>query len=142
MVQGHSEFFTVVFPLLKPITASVLIIACVYIWNDYQFAIFFLQDKEMHTLTVALSHFLVKISISFSSLGQLHSLRCCQWSRCFYFCKNILSQGFHKALSRLAQYGCKKESRLCLKLHLSVQGVPCLLKYIRRLSVCSRPCRL
>ena len=50
-------FFTVVFPLLKPITASVLIIACVYIWNDYQFAIFFLQDKEMHTLTVALSNF-------------------------------------------------------------------------------------
>ncbi|BBP89831.1 hypothetical protein BsIDN1_34490 [Bacillus safensis] len=42
---------------MKPITASVLIIACVYIWNDYQFAIFFLQDKEMHTLTVALSHF-------------------------------------------------------------------------------------
>ncbi|MGE6632248.1 carbohydrate ABC transporter permease [Bacillus sp. NPDC077027] len=50
-------FFSVVFPLLKPITASVLIIACVYIWNDYQFAIFFLQDKEMHTLTVALSNF-------------------------------------------------------------------------------------
>ncbi|MFJ5963211.1 MULTISPECIES: carbohydrate ABC transporter permease [unclassified Bacillus (in: firmicutes)] len=50
-------FFTVVFPLLKPITASVLIIACVFIWNDYQFAIFFLQDKEMHTLTIALSNF-------------------------------------------------------------------------------------
>lgn len=50
-------FFRVVFPLLKPVTASVLIIACVFIWNDYQFAIFFLQDNDMHTITVALSSF-------------------------------------------------------------------------------------
>ncbi|MGV2620656.1 carbohydrate ABC transporter permease [Halobacillus sp. ACCC02827] len=50
-------FFRVVFPLLKPITATVLIISCVFIWNDYQFAIFFLQDKEVQTLTVALAGF-------------------------------------------------------------------------------------
>ncbi|PAF16937.1 carbohydrate ABC transporter permease [Terribacillus saccharophilus] len=50
-------FFRVVFPLLKPITATVLILSCVYIWNDYQFAIFFLQDSDMHTLTVALASF-------------------------------------------------------------------------------------
>lgn len=50
-------FFRIVFPLLKPITASILIISCVYIWNDYQFAIFFLQDSSMHTLTVALANF-------------------------------------------------------------------------------------
>ncbi|UGB30513.1 carbohydrate ABC transporter permease [Metabacillus sp. B2-18] len=50
-------FFRIVFPLLKPVTASVLIIACVFIWNDYQFAIFFLQDKSMHTVTVSLASF-------------------------------------------------------------------------------------
>ncbi|MGR6126149.1 carbohydrate ABC transporter permease [Paenibacillus sp. SER-28] len=50
-------FFKIVFPLLKPITASILIIACVFIWNDYQFAIFFLQDKSMHTVTVSLASF-------------------------------------------------------------------------------------
>ncbi|KMY50946.1 carbohydrate ABC transporter permease [Peribacillus loiseleuriae] len=50
-------FFRIVFPLLKPITASILIISCVYIWNDYQFAIFFLQDSAMHTLTVSLANF-------------------------------------------------------------------------------------
>lgn len=50
-------FFRIVFPLLKPITASVLIIACVFIWNDYQFAIFFLQNDNVKTLTVALSGF-------------------------------------------------------------------------------------
>jgi len=50
-------FFRIVFPLLKPITASVLIISCVFIWNDYQFAIFFLQQDNVKTLTVALSGF-------------------------------------------------------------------------------------
>lgn len=50
-------FFRIVFPLLKPVTASVLIISSVYIWNDYQFAIFFLQDKAVQTMTVALSGF-------------------------------------------------------------------------------------
>ncbi|UOQ45616.1 carbohydrate ABC transporter permease [Halobacillus salinarum] len=50
-------FFRVVFPLLKPVTATVLIISCVFIWNDYQFSIFFLQDKSVQTLTVALAGF-------------------------------------------------------------------------------------
>ncbi|MBD1380685.1 carbohydrate ABC transporter permease [Metabacillus arenae] len=50
-------FFRIVFPLLKPVTATVLIISCVFIWNDYQFAIFFLQDKSMHTITVSLASF-------------------------------------------------------------------------------------
>lgn len=50
-------FFRIIFPLLKPVTASILIISCVYIWNDYQFAIFFLQSEEVKTITVALSGF-------------------------------------------------------------------------------------
>lgn len=50
-------FFRIVFPLLRPVTASVLIIASVFIWNDYQFAIFFLQDESVKTMTVALSSF-------------------------------------------------------------------------------------
>lgn len=50
-------FFKIIFPLLKPITATVLIICSVYIWNDYQFAIFFLQSDEVKTLTVTISSF-------------------------------------------------------------------------------------
>ncbi len=50
-------FFRIVFPLLKPVTATICIIACVFIWNDYQFSIFFLQDKSVQTLTVAIAGF-------------------------------------------------------------------------------------
>lgn len=50
-------FYKIVFPLLKPVTATVLIISSVFIWNDYQFAIFFLQDNDVQTITVALAGF-------------------------------------------------------------------------------------
>jgi raffinose/stachyose/melibiose transport system permease protein len=50
-------FFMIVFPLLKPITATICIISSVFIWNDYQFAIFFLQDQKVQTLTVAMAGF-------------------------------------------------------------------------------------
>ena len=49
--------FHIVFPLLKPVTASILIISCVLIWNDYHSAIFFLQAEEVKTITVALGGF-------------------------------------------------------------------------------------
>jgi len=50
-------FYLILMPLLKPITATVIILTCVNIWNDYQFSVFFLQRSEMHTITVALSGF-------------------------------------------------------------------------------------
>lgn len=50
-------FYKILMPLLKPITATVVIVTCVNIWNDYQFSVFFLQRSEVHTITVALSGF-------------------------------------------------------------------------------------
>jgi raffinose/stachyose/melibiose transport system permease protein len=47
----------VLLPLLKPATATVIILTGVSIWNDYQFSVFFLQKPEMQTVPVALSAF-------------------------------------------------------------------------------------
>lgn len=52
-----SVFFKILFPLLKPITATVIIMTGINVWNDYQFSIFFLQQTDMKTITVALSSF-------------------------------------------------------------------------------------
>lgn len=60
MIDGAGRFvlfYRIIMPLLKPITATVIILTCVTIWNDYQFSIFFLQKKEVRTITVALSSF-------------------------------------------------------------------------------------
>ncbi|MFD0696775.1 carbohydrate ABC transporter permease [Paenibacillus sp. GCM10027628] len=50
-------FYRILLPLLKPITATVIILNCLRIWNDYQLSLFFLQKPEIRTITVALSGF-------------------------------------------------------------------------------------
>lgn len=60
MIDGAGRFalfYRIILPLLKPITATVIILTCVNIWNDFQFSVFFLQKTEIRTITVALSGF-------------------------------------------------------------------------------------
>ena len=49
MIDGctkFSAFWRVTFPLLKPITATVVIMQGVGIWNNYAQAVFFLQNQN------------------------------------------------------------------------------------------------
>ncbi|MFC0523623.1 carbohydrate ABC transporter permease [Pontibacillus salicampi] len=65
MIDGANRFqifFRIIFPLLKPVTASVIIITGMFVWNDYQFSVFFLQETEAQTITVALSKFFSQYS--------------------------------------------------------------------------------
>ena len=55
--SGFGIFFKVIMPLLKPVTATVAILAGVGIWNDYQFSLFFLQRTEIQNVPVALGRF-------------------------------------------------------------------------------------
>lgn len=60
MIDGAGRFalfYRILLPLLKPITATVVILSSVAVWNDYQFSIFFLQRPETRTITVALASF-------------------------------------------------------------------------------------
>ncbi|MFF2446648.1 carbohydrate ABC transporter permease [Neobacillus sp. NPDC058068] len=69
MIDGASRiglFFKILLPLLKPVTVTVVILTGVAIWNDYQFSVFFLQDSERLTITVALSQFFSQFN---SNLG-------------------------------------------------------------------------
>ena len=69
MIDGCSQFktfYTIIFPLLKPITATVIILTGVGIWNDYQFSVYLLQSPKMKVVTLAISSF---FSHSSSNLG-------------------------------------------------------------------------
>lgn len=60
LIDGSSRIgviFKLIVPLLKPVTATVIIVNGVNIWNDYQFSIFFLQSTSSRTFSVALSAF-------------------------------------------------------------------------------------
>ena len=59
-IDGCSRFkafYKVVLPLLKPVTATVVILTGVNVWNDFQFPLYILQVPEMKTLTLAVSSF-------------------------------------------------------------------------------------
>jgi raffinose/stachyose/melibiose transport system permease protein len=52
-----TAFFYVLLPLLRPVTATVIILVGLAVWNDYQFSVFFLQRADVQTVPVTLSAF-------------------------------------------------------------------------------------
>ncbi|MFD0697474.1 carbohydrate ABC transporter permease [Paenibacillus sp. GCM10027628] len=61
LIDGCNQFaifFRIILPLLKPITATIVILIGVQVWNDYQFSLFFLQKREVQTIPVVLSMFI------------------------------------------------------------------------------------
>jgi len=55
-------FFSVIMPQLKPVTISVIILTGVTNWNDYQFALYFLQSPRITSVTLAVSGFFAVVS--------------------------------------------------------------------------------
>jgi raffinose/stachyose/melibiose transport system permease protein len=55
-----AAFWRVTFHLLKPVTASVIILNGLSIWNNYAQSVFFLQDQSMRTVPLAVSMFFQK----------------------------------------------------------------------------------
>lgn len=62
-------FYRVVFPILKPVTASVIIIQGLGVWNNYSQAVFFLQDQSMHTIPLAISMFFQQYGAKWSMMA-------------------------------------------------------------------------
>ncbi len=59
-------FWRIILPLLKPVTATVIILTSVAVWNDFQFSLFLLQSPRMKVVTLAVSTFFAQSS---SNLG-------------------------------------------------------------------------
>lgn len=60
MIDGCSQFgvfWRIVFPLLKPINVTVIILNTLWIWNDYLLPLLVLQDAELRTIPLAASSF-------------------------------------------------------------------------------------
>ncbi len=53
----HQTFFRIVLPLLKPTTATLVILYAMGIWNDFLLPSLVLTKKELHTLTIATQMF-------------------------------------------------------------------------------------
>lgn len=53
----YKVFFQVVFPLLKPVTATVAALHVLWLWNDFNIALIVLQKEQVRTLTVKQYYF-------------------------------------------------------------------------------------
>lgn len=51
------RLYNIVFPLLKPVTASVAILAGVPIWNEFALSVYFLNDQSVRTIAPTVSTF-------------------------------------------------------------------------------------
>jgi len=56
-------FWRIVFPLLTPVTSAVVIMNCIFIWNDFLVPLLFLQKQTTRTIPMAI----------FSFVGQYNS---------------------------------------------------------------------
>lgn len=60
MVDGAGKFrvfWQIIFPLLKPITSTVIIMNIISLWNDFFIVLLFLPKKEMRTLQLSIFTF-------------------------------------------------------------------------------------
>ncbi len=56
--RKHETFFRIIFPILKPIHATVLVLNGIWIWNDYLLPLLVLgKGNEIQTIPVAVSNF-------------------------------------------------------------------------------------
>lgn len=61
MVDGANRFrifWQIIFPLLRPVTSTVLILNIMSLWNDFFIVLLFLPKKEMRTLQLAIFTFI------------------------------------------------------------------------------------
>ena len=61
-------FRTIVFPLLKPVTSTLVILNAVTIFNDFTNPLYFLPGKDNITVQVTLFHFMGQFSSSYNLL--------------------------------------------------------------------------
>lgn len=54
---GLSLFYRVIFPLLKPITATAIVINFMYVWNDFSLVVYFFNSADKFTLTLTVYNF-------------------------------------------------------------------------------------
>lgn len=60
MVDGAGKFrifWQIIFPLLRPVTSTVIIMNIISLWNDFFIVLLFLPKKEMRTLQLAIFTF-------------------------------------------------------------------------------------
>ena len=60
--RGLQLLFRIVFPMLKPVTATVIILTGVAVWNEYAMSVYLMRSPETRTIAPAISSFFASSS--------------------------------------------------------------------------------
>ena len=70
-IDGTNTFYTmwrIIFPLCKPVTATVLILTFLDTWNEFPFALVLLTQRSLRTLPVGLTDFYGQYTTEYTTL--------------------------------------------------------------------------
>ncbi|MDP4090720.1 MAG: carbohydrate ABC transporter permease [Bacillota bacterium] len=70
-IDGCNEFklfFKIIFPLLKPITATIAILDVLWIWNDFMLPLVMITDVKNYTLVLQTNMFFGKYTVDWPSI--------------------------------------------------------------------------
>lgn len=93
--SSFSVFLRIVFPMLKPVTASVLILNGIGIWNNYGQAVFFLQARDMKTVPLAVSVFFQQYGARWNLVAAAAVIALLPAAAVFLLCQNLFVKGIH-----------------------------------------------
>jgi len=66
--SGFSLYFRVIFPLLRPVTITVILVMSVTIWNDFVNPLYFLPGDQNATVQLTLYNFISQFSTQYNLL--------------------------------------------------------------------------
>ena len=72
IIDGCSNFsvlWRILFPVLKPVTLTVVLLNTVYYWNEYGRSVFFLQKRQLYTVPLAISTFIQQYSTQWGPMA-------------------------------------------------------------------------
>jgi len=63
-----TTFIKIILPISKPIIASAAIVTSRFFWNEFLFALIFIEDSSKYTIPIGLSHFRDSLSTDYTTM--------------------------------------------------------------------------
>ncbi len=66
--NAFTTFYKIIIPISKPIIASAAIVTSRFFWNEFLFALIFIEDRSKYTVPIGLSHFRNALTTDYTTM--------------------------------------------------------------------------
>lgn len=92
--NAFRTFWSVVFPLVRPITATVIILTAVFTWNDFLTPLLYLSGTDQQTITVAVYGFVGQYGAQWNLIFAGIIISILPILLAYFFLQRFIVQGF------------------------------------------------